>query len=329
MTDATRAIDFDVTSLRMSAAFAPRPDRRVLALTGPDRVRFLNGQVTNDVAALQPGQGCLAVKTSAKGRTEAYVRVRAEPERLLLDVHAVRAARVLELLDRYIVMDDCAVADVTDELRIITVAGPRARELLGLTHLGDPGVLPRHGGRAQRGSVVVDDALVGVPAFEVHLPRFAEEGFRMELSRAGLREVSLEALDVVRVEAGIPVDGRELDEDVIPLEAHLHEAIHLHKGCYSGQEVIARATNLGGVQHALVGFTLDGEQPVGMRVRAPGDDRTTGELTSVVRSPTLGRWIALGYVRRAHAEAGTALEVVDESGAAQGGAVVAALPFVG
>jgi folate-binding protein YgfZ len=136
---------------------------------------------------------------------------------------------------------------------------------------------------------------------------------------------------VLRVEAGVPRAGRELDEDTLPMEARLERALDFKKGCYVGQEVIARATNLGGIKHILVGLSLEGEPDalLGAALWPEAGDKVTGEITSAVRSPTLdGKVIGLGFVRKLHEAPGTVLEARMGDGRTAS-ARVTALPFVG
>jgi aminomethyltransferase len=132
---------------------------------------------------------------------------------------------------------------------------------------------------------------------------------------------SFEALEILRVEAGLPALGSELDEEVLPPEARLERAISTSKGCYVGQEIVARLRARGQVNHLLVGLRLESPLLPDVGTKLSVDGRTTGELTSVVLSPSEGP-IALGYVRREHAEVGTQIEIAGQR------ARIAALPFV-
>lgn len=323
MADATLA--GEVHELRLGAGVLARPSVSTLRLTGPDRARFLEGMVSNAVGALAPGQGTLAVKTSNRGRVEALVRVRAEEEALLIDVDRSVAGRLRETLDRFIIMDDCAIADVSGERQVASIFGARSAEVLGRAGL-DPGPLADHAW-ARRGEVtVIRDATLLLPGFELHTPG-TSEALVDRLVRAGATPISEHALDVARIEAGAPVDGRDLDEDTIPMEARLERAISLEKGCYVGQEVLARATNLGGVKHLLVGLVVEGDVVPEEGAPLFAGEARVGEVTSVARSPSLGAIIALGYVRRTEEAAGTRLTLRLERGLSLE-ATVTGLPFV-
>lgn len=307
--------------IRAGAGVLLRPDVHTLELTGPDRARFLNGMITNDVATLRAGGGMLAVKTSAKGKVEAVLVVRASEDALWIDVASSVAPKVLETLDRYIIADDCAIADVTSKREVISVLGPRGPAVVAAAGIGEvPAELAPYA-YADLGEVrVVRDGRAGVSALQLHVPAGTGEGW---LARLDAPRVSEASLDVLRVEGGVPVDGRDVGEDTLPMEARLEPGISSTKGCYIGQEVIARATIQGHVNHRLVGLRFEGEATPeeGLPVHT-GDGKLLGELCSVVWSPTLGGLIALAYVRRTHEAPGTLVMVGDRP------AVVSDLPFV-
>lgn len=323
------AIDI-VSAFREGAAVLERPEVRTLAVTGPDRVRFLNGMVTNDVSALKDGEGMMAVKTSNRGRVEGVLRVRAFADRLAIDLLDVVAEKVRKTLDQFIIMDDCAVADVSDQREVVAIYGPEARKMLTGIDLAVPKDLPQHFYVARDGVVVIREAMLGLDGFELHVPFGSGSAVRNSLLGQGAKRASWPDLDVARVEAGAPIDGRELDDDTIPMEARLDPAINMHKGCYVGQEVIARATNLGGVKHILVGVKLSGDEAAQEGTplySGPGGPRT-GELCSVVWSPNMKCFIALAFVHKKDEAPGTTLVAKPDSGHPIADALVTALPFV-
>lgn len=305
-----------VLAARQRAAWARRPEVHTLALTGPDRARFLNGQVTQDVLALAPGQGAMAVKTSAKGRTEAYLRVRVGADVVLVDLDAAVASPVAQALARYIIMDDCEVHDRTAGREVLTVLGPEAHAALAQAGLVVPdGLAPHAWTELAGGGVVIADRTLGLAGYELHLPPAQAAACVARLASAR-PELSAEAREIVRVEEGIPRDGHELDMDTLPLEARLQHAISLTKGCYTGQEVIARATHQGGVNWAMVGLLPEHGPIVGaLHATEAREDKVVGEACTQVWSAQLDRPLALGFVRTAYAAPGT--RVWAESGAVQ------------
>jgi folate-binding protein YgfZ len=307
------------------------PDLATVEVAGPDRVRFLDGMVSSAVAALEPGMGQLAVKPSHRGRVEAVVRVRALHAALHLDVDAAVAGALAATLERFVIMDDCAVRDVSAAREVVRVLGPAARSVLGAAGFpAPPADLPPYWSVRADGVVAVRDDRLGLPGVDLLVPAGQGEAALARVLAAGATPLGADDLEVLRVEAGVPRAGRELDDDTLPMEARLEAALDSRKGCYVGQEVIARATNLGGVKHILVGLALDGEPGalVGASLWPAGGERETGTITSAVRSPALGgRVVGLAFVRRLHEAPGTALEVRGLDGA-RSAAEVLPLPLV-
>lgn len=273
-----------------------------IRVVGPDRVRFLNGMLSNDVSKLAAGRGCWAVKATHKGRIEGLVRVRARPNDVVLDVAEPSAERVAGQLNDYIVADDCELEDETPERAVIFMFGVTAETLVG--RLVDPeAALLTDCSHAKYGYVtVVADRRFQVPGFELHVPAAYAEAWRDRVANAGLVPVTRADFEVLRVESGVPVDGPELNLDTFPMEARLDHAIDYRKGCYIGQEVITRATTQGKVRHRLVGLDLGGDAAgapaSGAQLWPEGDaSKPAGEITSVVWSAHHGRALGLGYVR--------------------------------
>ncbi len=320
-------VNEQVRVLREAAGICLRPEVLTLRIAGPDRLRYLNGMLTNDVLALKSGDAQRSIKTTHKGKVQGVLRVRAEEESVLVDVLEVAAPVVAEALVKLLIMDDATLSDATADREIVNVQGPGAAEVLSKAGYDVQGLESlKH--RVQQGLTAVRDDVYGVPSYELHVAAGQSEDLLGRLSDAGGIAVSSEALTVLRVEAGVPIDGADLNEGTIPLEARLEPAISFTKGCYLGQEVIARAHNLGGVKHILVGFEVRGEvvPEAGAEVFVQGVEKPTGTITSAVYSPTRGGVIALGYVRVVHQEANTELRL-SWSGQESTAAVVT-LPFV-
>jgi folate-binding protein YgfZ len=304
-------------AFREGAVALERPEVRTLEVSGPDRVRYLNGMLSADVAALAEGQGAMAVKLTNKGRVEGVLRVRALKNTVELDLHESAAERVLKSLASFIIMDDCAIADVSARREVVSIYGPEARRMVGLKDdLRPHDFITRDGPE-----VVIREATMGLEGYELHVP--LGNGIKVieAFLKHGAKRGSWPDLDVARVEAGMPLDGRDIDEDTIPMEARLDPALNMTKGCYIGQEVISRATNLGGIKHILVGLILQGAEPPAEGTplySGPGGPRT-GEITSVVYSPYMGSHIGLGYVHKKDEAPG--LELIAKSD-------VTRLPFV-
>ncbi|SET85174.1 aminomethyltransferase family protein [Stigmatella erecta] len=303
--------------------------RETLRITGEDRASFLHGMVTQEVKGLAVGAVAYAALITAKGAMVADARLLKREADLLMDLEPGTGAKVREFLDKYLISEDAELHEATGELALLRLLGPRTPEVLAAA-LGAP-FAPL--GAAQSRTVTLAGAPVGVlspPPFEPHgvdlwVPREALERVWGALVAAGgphgLKPLGFGALELLRVEAGVPRYGQDMVDTTIPLEANLTSAISYNKGCYIGQEVIARATFRGHMNRKLTGLLLgEAEAVPGTELRK--GEKKVGWLTSVVRSPAQGQRVALGYVHRDHLDPGTELTL------AEGPTVkVAPLPF--
>lgn len=311
-----------------AAFYVDRSDRGRLRLTGGDRQSFLQGMVSNDVAALRPGQGCYTFLLDATGHVQADARVLCVEDHLLLDVEPNAAPAVAQLLDRYLITEDCKIEDVTGETAQALVGGRDAPGVLA--RLGVAGAESWQEGQnaparmARTLALVAATRLVPGPAFDIYLAADALPELVLELRVAGAAEITEAALDAFRVEAGVPRGGVDLSEKVLaPETGQGARAISGAKGCYVGQEIVARIDARGHTNRTLVGFLIEGETVPAAGDKVTGDDgKEAGWITSGVLSPTLDRPIALGYLRHEHAAPGTPVRIGGIS------ATVAALPFV-
>jgi folate-binding protein YgfZ len=290
-----------------------RSERGLLALTGRDRQSFLQGMVTNDVAALVPGQGVYAFHLDPTGHILSDLRVLCRDDRLLLDVEPGFAEPLVASLEHHLIMERCRIADLSGTVVRALVGGSRAIDALAAS------TLAAEGDSALRDDVLaVRVHLASVPTFELIGPG---DAVAARVAALGAEPLDASVLDALRVEAGIPRGGVDFDRRVLaPETGQQARAIHLRKGCYIGQEIVARIDARGHTNRALVGFFVDSvvapETPVHI------DGQEVGRVTSSVVSPTLGVPIALGYLRHAHGAPQTAVRIGEATGQ------VAALPFV-
>ena len=311
-------------ALRGGAGLVDLSAREVVRVTGPDRVSFLQGMVTQDVEGLPEGAVADAALLTAKGAMVADARVLKLPDALLLLVEPGLGPVALEFLNRYLISEDAELADASGDLGQLALVGPGAEALaarvFGLP-AGEPGKLRRLDS-AEGGGWVMPQGLL-LPGVDVLVAAGALPGVFERLLEAGASPVGFSALEVLRIERGTPRYGPDMDEKTIPLEANLQRALHYQKGCYIGQEVIARATFRGHVNRQLVGFRFAGSLPA-PRTELFSGERRVGWVTSAVESPRLGA-IGLGYAHRDVAQPGTELALAGGSGTA----TVEALPFSG
>src|SRR3989338_6997611 len=314
---------------RAGAGVCDRSDRVHLPASGPDAKAFLHRMLSNDVARLAPGQGCYATLLSVQGHMLADLYALQMDDHLLLETDVSAAARMREWLEKYIIADDVTVEDRSQQMAALGVEGPQAAKLLAAA-----GASALPGAELNHAWVKLGDA----PVLIARVSETGEEGFRLifvveyaqniwdalAAARAAVpwKPVGHAAWNILRTEAGVPWYGVDMDERTLPPEAALEaRAISYTKGCYVGQEIIERIRSRGHVNRRLAGFHVSGPLPAaGAKLLRGGQE--VGVLTTAVESPTLGRAIALGYLRREHLAAGTTLEV---EGA--GGAEVVELPF--
>jgi folate-binding protein YgfZ len=320
-----------------AAVLLDRSDRVRIEVTGPDRAKFLHNLTTNDVKRLPEGHGVEAFVTSPQGKTLGYVTILAEPDRLLVRTDPGGAGNVLPHLAKYGVFDEVAVVDVSASTFEVHLAGPRAEDVVhaamegaGLPATGEL----HHGAASVEGATLrlVRESPLGPSGLTLIGDLAAKDGVLAALRRAGgplgLVDLDAPAAEALRIEAGTPAFGRDVTPDNLPQEVGRDSrAINFVKGCYLGQETVARIDALGHVNKRLRGLTLGGgpEQvpPPGAAVEADG--KRVGTVTSSAFSPALGRPVALGYVRTSHANAGTVVTVAwDEIRAP---AEIADLPF--
>jgi len=311
-------------ALRTGAGLFDASARGVVRLTGPDRVSFLQGMVTQDVEGLTEGSVADAALLTPKGAMVADARVVRRADDFLLLTEPGYDPVVLGVLERYLISEDAELSDATAGFGQLAVVGPEAEALasraLGLGAATGSALRPFAAGGATAWALPQGLLLPGV---DLLVPVEALGAVFDRLLEAGATPVGFGALEVLRVERGTPRFGADMDEKTIPLEANLQRAIHYQKGCYIGQEVIARATFRGHVNRHLVGLRFAGSAPA-PRTELFSGERRVGWVTSVVDSPRLGP-IGLGYAHRDVDQPGTELTVA--GGAAK--ATIAPLPFPG
>lgn len=313
--------DDSYKALHGGAAIVEPDDRAVVRVTGTDRTTWLQGLLTNDVAALTPGRGCYAAWLTPQGRMITDMRVFETGTAVWLDVPAPMAAALAAKLDGMIFAEDVAVTAVGDELAVVGVHGPMAAPAFAAAFGGvvtaadlQDWAVYQHAELALEGGAarVVHVETFGVPGYEIWADASRLPALTAALRSAGAVSAPRDVAEVARIEAGRPRFLVDMDEHTIPLEAGIEdEAISFTKGCYVGQEVIVRVVQRGGgrVAKKLVGLAFEGTATpkAGAGVRA--GTRDVGVVTSAALSPMLGRAIALAYVHRDFTEPGTPVEV--------------------
>ena len=312
----------DYRHIREDAAIGAVAPRQQIAVAGPDRATYLQGLLTNDIPALSAGTGCYSAWLTPQGRMLTDMHVLESGALILLDVPAETVDATRERLEQFIFTEDVQVELLAGKLTGVWVHGPKAPAVVGRVLLDAPPLAAwrdyQHAPSQfhDRPVSIARIDQLGVPGFCVYLEPERERDLITALIEAGAREVSHEAIDAARIEAGYPVFGVDMTDDTIPLEAGIEDrAISMSKGCYVGQEVIIRVLHRGHgrVARKLVTLRIDGQVQRGARLFAA--DRDVGFVTSAAASPRFGT-IAMAYVHRDFVAPGTAIEAAADPGRA-------------
>jgi folate-binding protein YgfZ len=305
----------------------------LLQVTGPDRLSFLQGMLSNDLGALKPFTGQYATLLTQQGKVIGDVRVLCAMNSFYLDFLEALKEKIVAHLNRYLVADEVEIADRSNEYATLSIQGPQSEELLG--HLVGQSELPAH--PLQHAMTNIDAAAIcivrashtGENGFDLIGPTANLPSIAQKLTETGKQFsaawVGEEAQNILRIEAGIPRYGVDFTEDNLLLEVGLDDAISFTKGCYLGQEVVERIRSRGHVNKKLVGLTIEGQEPAS-RGDVLSADKPVGTITSSVLSPALGKPVALGYVHKDYWSPDTRLSVNHDGVSLE--AKVTPLPFV-
>jgi len=282
-----------------------------LAIGGADALDLLHRLTTNDVRGLAPGAGIATVFTTAKGRILDLVTLHRTAASLLCLCGEGRAGSLRDWIERYTFREDVTVEDHTASHGTLGVYGPRAASVLEPILGQDVSQLSLHHVREipfeGQPATVVRSFPIGGAGFLITAANDRITALSLRLGASSDAAVSIEraTLELLRIEAGLPAAGSELREDFNPWEARLQDAISLDKGCYVGQEVIARLHTYKKISRLLVRLLIDGEAAPGPGAPLYREGEATGMITSVATVPGSGQVVALGYVRDEDAVAGT------------------------
>ena len=300
-----------------------------LKATGPDALDLLNRMSTNQVLSLEPGQGAPTILTTDRGRILDLIGVVNFGEYVLLLTSPGEQQKVIDWLDKYTIMEDMTVADLTPEITMLTVLGPNSTVRLEQLVNAELADLPPYHNRSVilggESISVINRPLAESPAFELLLSPDSAAAVWSALIEAEITPIGLRAYQALRVERAIPSHGQEMGDAYNPLEAGLIGSIDFRKGCYIGQEVIARLDTYRKVQKHLVVLHFPEDAHVSEGDGLEYEGQNMGTVTSVVCIPTSGQLVGLGYVRTASASVGTRLNLVAP---ASGEAEIAQLPLL-
>ena len=296
-----------------------------LVLTGEDRVRWLNGMVTNNVRDLAVGHGVYNFVLTAQGRIVGDLVAYNRGDFLLVTSDRGQAAGITEIFDRYIIMDDVEVADISDKLWAVGLAGPHVAHVLKTAGIEnaqlDPGQvvdLVWH----DMGISVARSTHPNLDAYEIWFASEQADRVWDELVAAGATPVGSEALELYRIARGVPLYGRDFGQRDLPQETEQEHALNFTKGCYIGQEIVERIRARAILHRTFTGFLVEGDPPQ-LRTKVHSEGKNIGEITSAARVPYPSgeRTVALGYLRREFEAPGTAVLIGEQK------ATVQSIPF--
>ncbi len=302
-------------ALTTAVVWIDRSDRLRLEVTGPDRLKFLHNLTTNHIKGLTQGRGCEAFVTSPQGKTLGFVCLHALGDRILLRTDRGGLSHVLPHFEKYAVFDEVAWEDVTDRTFELHLAGPKAGALLREIRVDGPdeaNLSIVEGQIAGRPVRIVRESPLGVPGLTLIGDRADAKAVTDMILDQGaslnLVALSADAFESLRIGAGTPVFGLDVTEANLPQEIGRDStAIHFQKGCYLGQETVARLDALGHVNKILKGLRFESEAPPPPGTVLTSEGKPAGTITSTARSLRGGGAIGLGMIRSAKATNGEAL----------------------
>ncbi len=308
---ATTALRFsdpqaEFASLRSSCGVYDLGFRAKISLTGSDRVRWLNGMVTNNIQDLQPGHGVYAFLLNPQGHILGDLYAYNRGDSITVDTDRSQVEKILATFDHYIIMDDVEVKDLSGQVTALGIAGPKAREVLEAAGIATPDLNALELGEAKCTCncdcvtcTVVRGDDPAIESYELWLSPSEVKKTWDALVQRGATPVGSEALELWRIASGIPSFGVDIRERDLPQETEQARALNFNKGCYVGQEIVERIRSRGAVHRKFSGFLVDREAP------APGTkivsgEKEAGEVTSAasIDFGTGARTVALGYIRR-------------------------------
>lgn len=304
-----------------SAGLIDLSSRSKIEMTGADRVKFLQNLCTNDVGKLGPGQGCEAFLLDAKGRIVDYVNILAAEDSVWLDAAPGRTEPLMQHLDRYIIREDVRLDDRTATHALLHLAGPKAAAALEASQCGDAASMKPHESRPA--------AITGQPCrlrcidrtarggYDLWVPREAADAVADALLSAEIGvevgRIGPQTAETLRIEAGVPEFGKEIGAENLAQEMGRNDqAISFVKGCYLGQETVARLDAYGHVNKLLYGLIIDTDQNVPAGAAVVAGDKDAGAIGSSGFSHRLGKTVALAVLRRPLCMPGSKVTVAEK-----------------
>jgi folate-binding protein YgfZ len=315
----------EFAALKSTCGVYELPQRAKIRLTGSDRVRWLNGMVTNNVRDLAADHGVYCFLLNPQGHILGDMLAYRRGDTLLVETDQEQLPKILATFDHYIIMDDVEVTNVSGSFVTIGVTGPKSETVLAAAGIQVPQLQPWQIAELSWKKVPLSLVRGGREsnlAYEIWIAPEQAADLRASLETAGATLVGQTALELYRIALGIPRYGQDIRERDLPQETEQQQALNFNKGCYVGQEIVERIRSRGNVHRKFIGFLIGGEPPQpGSKIQVQGKD--VGEITSSAVIPTsdAGQAVALGYLRRELATPGREIEIAGTR------AIVSELPF--
>lgn len=302
-----------------------------ILVSGSEAVVFLNGLVTNDMKSLAVNSWMPAAFANVQGRLLAVVRIIHREDGFLIDTEDATHDAVIKLIERFTLAGDFTVADMTSETAQLSIQGKKAHEIVAKIFGKEAADLENQKARivdCEGASVTLIRAThTAEDGFDLYLDRDHLPKLRDELTSAGSQPITDDTFETLRIEAGIPRYGIDMDETNVVTETNLDDAVSFTKGCYVGQEIIVRIKHRGHVAKKLTGIVLSGANAAPRNAKiSSADGKEVGRITSSTFSPKIERAIALAYLKYDFITPETAVRVITPDSETDG--VVAQLPFV-
>lgn len=315
----------EFAALRSTCGVYDLGEQGKIRLTGGDRVRWLNGMVTNNIRDLVQNHGVYAFLLNPQGHILGDLVAFHLGANLLVETDRAQLDKILATFDHYIIMDDVEVANVSDSSATVGVTGPNSNAVLDAAGIKIPSLEPLQIADLSWHDIpvsVIRGEREGQLSYEIWIAPEHALSLREALQSAGAAPVGGDALELHRIALGVPRYGQDIRERDLPQETEQTQALNFNKGCYVGQEIVERIRSRGNVHRKFTGFRIGGAPPApGARIQMQAKD--VGEITSsaVIPTPAGGQAVALGYLRRELAIPGKELEIAGAR------AIVSDLPF--
>ena len=313
------------------AVFFDRSQVGKITATGPEAGKFLHNMASNDVLSLKPGECRELFFATAKAKVVAHAHVHrrqvsGDDDCYWLEVAPGVQAKLFNHLNHYLISEQVEFVDLSGEFVQFLVTGTNAEQFLERAPDSIVGKLMSRAGTDPGNHVRSSDAL-GIPGFDILCRKEEGNAVWSALAGLGVNEAGMDLYDTLRIEAGIPEQERDFDENYLIMElGRTAQAISYSKGCYLGQEPVVRSRDIGHVNRSLIGVKFASADPVPFVAKLKRNGEEVGQLATAAYSPRLGATIALAFIRRGHQEPGTQVELV--TAGASRFAIVTTLPFV-